>query len=81
MTKWIVGNNGVDVHTADENFDPVCTAFDKKTARLIAAAPDLLAALDLAYLDIINFLNDGDFKKKVEWDAGYIVDALAKARR
>lgn len=48
-------------------------------ARLIAAAPDLLAALDRAYLQIIEFLNEGDFKRNIEFDAGYIVDAIAKA--
>jgi hypothetical protein len=47
---------------------------------LRAAAPDLLAALEQAYSDICRFLNEGDFKTDVEWDAGYIVDALAKAK-
>lgn len=49
-------------------------------AHLIAAAPNLLKALEQAYEDAIRFLNEGDFKKKVEWNAGYIVDAIAKAR-
>jgi parvulin-like peptidyl-prolyl isomerase len=47
---------------------------------LIAAAPELYEALERAYVDAIRFLNEGDFKRHVEWDAGYIVDALAKAR-
>lgn len=51
-----------------------------KDARIRAAAPELLAALDQAYLDILTFLNEGDFKRDVEWDAGYIVDAIAKAK-
>lgn len=41
---------------------------------------ELVEALDRAYLDAITFLNEGDFKRKVEWDAGYIVDALSKAK-
>lgn len=40
----------------------------------------LLDALERAYLDALYFLNDGDFKRCVEWDAGYIVDAIAKAK-
>lgn len=40
----------------------------------------LVEALDHAYLDACTFLNEGDFKRKVVWDAGYIVDALDKAR-
>lgn len=49
-------------------------------AALITAAPDLLAALEQAYKDCLWFLNYGDFKRDIEFDAGYIVDALAKAR-
>jgi hypothetical protein len=49
-------------------------------ARLISAAPDLLAALERAYLQIAAFLNEGDFKRHVVFDAGYIVDALDKAK-
>jgi hypothetical protein len=40
---------------------------------------ELLEALKRAYYDAIRFLNDGDFKTNIEWDAGYIVDAIAKA--
>lgn len=49
-------------------------------ARLISAAPELLEALERAYLQIIEFLNEGDFKREVIFDAGYIVDALEKAK-
>ena len=46
---------------------------------VFSAAPDLLKALDRAHLQIIELLNEGDFKRKVELDLGYIVDAVAKA--
>lgn len=49
-------------------------------AQLISAAPELLEALEQAYLQIVTFLNEGDFKRDVVFDAGYIVDALAKAK-
>lgn len=49
-------------------------------AHLISAAPDLLAALDRVYLEILQFLNEENFNRTVIWDAGYIVEALAKAR-
>lgn len=52
----------------------------RANAALIASAPELLAALEKCYEDAIRFLNEGDFKKKVKWDAGYIVDAIKKAR-
>lgn len=41
---------------------------------------ELVDALDKAYLQIIVFLNEGHFGRKIEFDSGYIVDALAKAR-
>jgi len=56
------------------------SAIAKANAHLVSAAPDLLLALEQAHLDIITFLNEGDFKRHVVWDAGYIVDAIAKAR-
>jgi len=59
---------------------------------LYAAAPELLEALKKAYSDATHFLNYGNFKDanfstanascvdgSVEWNAGYIVDAIAKA--
>lgn len=61
-------------------------------SHLIAAAPDMLAALDAAYNDIIHLINYGNFKGanfttpsiscvdgQVELNAGYIVDVIAKA--
>lgn len=38
-------------------------------------------ALDRAYSDIVYFLNEGDFKRDIEWDAGYIIDLLPKKRK
>jgi hypothetical protein len=49
-------------------------------ANLISAAPDLYKALDKAYLDILNIINEGEFKEGIEWNSGYIEDALKKAR-
>ena len=46
----------------------------------MAAAPELLEALEKAYTQIIVFLNEGHFGRRVEFDAGYIVDAITKAR-
>lgn len=40
---------------------------------------EMLEALDRAHLQIIHLLNEGDFRRKVELDLGYIVDAIAKA--
>jgi hypothetical protein len=52
---------------------------DRANAALIASAPELLSALKRAYKQCIEFLNEGDFRRNVEWDAGYIVDAINKA--
>ena len=49
-------------------------------ASLISAAPDLYAALNKSYLDILNIINEGEFKEGIEWNSGYIEDALKKAR-
>lgn len=46
---------------------------------IIQAAPELLEALKLARIQIIELLNEGDFKRSIELDLGYIVDAVAKA--
>lgn len=42
---------------------------------------ELARALEQAYADATMFLNEGDFKRHVVWDAGYIVDLLAKVRK
>lgn len=52
----------------------------EQLARLFAAAPELFEALDRAHLEIIKLLNDGDFKRHVVLDIGYIVDAIEKAK-
>lgn len=52
----------------------------KKWIALRRAAPELLKALDDAHLQIISLLNEGDFKRHVVLDLGYIVDAIAKAK-
>lgn len=44
------------------------------------AAPDLYIALKRAYSDILNIINEGEFKEGIEWNSGYIEDALKKAR-
>lgn len=49
-------------------------------AHLFAASKDLYEALDSAHLLIIRLLNEGDFKKHVTLDLGFIVDALDKAK-
>lgn len=59
---------------------PKMHAIGKANARLIATAPDLLEALDQAYTKIIELLNEGDFKRKMVFDATYIVKTLEKAR-
>jgi hypothetical protein len=45
--KWIVANNGLDIHVADESFYEVATAFSKEDAQLIATAPEMLEVLEL----------------------------------
>ena len=47
-----VATHGSDRETTEAN------------ARLIAAAPELLEALEKAYEQILLFLNEGDFKRK-----------------
>lgn len=51
----------------------------EELARIFAASPELLDALKRSYLQIIEFLNEGDFKREIVFDAGYIVDAIARA--
>ena len=46
---------------------------------LRAQRDELLVALQRAYGDAIQFLNEGDFKRRVEWDVAYITDAIARA--
>lgn len=50
--RWIVGNNRVDVHSADKHFTEVCTTFYPGDAELIAQSrelvPRLIVALELA---------------------------------
>lgn len=48
--------------------------------KCITLHDQLIDALDRAYLDAVTFLNEGDFKRKVVWDAGYIIDVLDKAK-
>jgi len=43
--NWVVANNGVDVNTADQDFNEVATFFNKKDAKLGAAAPEMLSLL------------------------------------
>lgn len=43
--RWVIGNNGVDLHVADETMAEVATFFDKKRVKLAAAAPDMLDVL------------------------------------
>lgn len=38
-------------------------------------------ALERAYFDIIYFINEGDFKRYIEWDASYIIDLLPRKRK
>lgn len=52
---------------------------NRPNANLIAAAPDLLQALKKSYIQILELMNEGDFKRTIEFDAGYIIDAIAKA--
>lgn|SRR3990167_10364305 len=49
----------------------------EKNGQLEDLAAKALIALERCYSDAIHFLNEGDFKRHVEWDAGYIVDAIA----
>lgn len=42
--KWIVANNGVDIHTADESFTEIATVVNRRYAPLVAASPELLHA-------------------------------------
>lgn len=53
---------------------------DKNLAVLFASAPELKIALEKALDDATKFLNEGDFKKDVTWDSGYILDTLNKVR-
>lgn len=41
---------------------------------------ELVEALDKAYLQIIEFLNEGNFNRLIEFNADYIVDVLTKAK-
>jgi hypothetical protein len=52
----------------------------KNWIALRRAAPQLLKALEDAHLEIISLLNEGDFKRHVVLDLGYIVEAVAAAK-
>ena len=81
MSKWSLIEGKYTGHwgvKADDR-EGFCS-YTKEQATLMAAAPELLDALDKAYTQILEFLNEGEFKQEVVWDAGYIIDALAKAK-
>lgn len=56
--KWVVANNGVDIHTADAEFKEVATFMDNKDAKIGAAAPEMLQALQDACVTLKAFLPD-----------------------
>lgn len=37
-------------------------------------------ALELAYEDILYFINIGNFEQDIEWNSGYIIDLLPKKK-
>lgn len=70
---------GEDQGLGQTDFISVYGPNREKNAQLVLASEDLAEALNKAYNDIIWFLNYGDFKQKIVWDAGYILSALEKA--
>lgn len=56
--SWIVANNGVDVVTADEEMNPVCTCESKLLAPSISAVPEFIAAA----LKFVNKVETGKAK-------------------
>lgn len=79
--KWKAEKKGEHwiVTSSSSGWFPSMHIDREEDARLIAAAPELLEALDKAHLEIIKLLNEGNFGRKVVLDLGYIVDAIAKA--
>lgn len=62
---WVIGNNGVDLHVADETMEEVATFFDKRRVKLAAVAPEMLDMLK-------EVIKDG----RLHWTANNKIQAL-----
>lgn len=62
--RWVVANNHLDGHTADENFTELFTAFKKCDAEFIALAANNLPKL----LEAVKLMRDGLDNLKTRWD-------------
>lgn len=80
---WIIGADGKRAASALDcgvyNSGAGPSADFAYIVKCVNLHEELVAALDKAYSKIIELMNEGHFGKKVVFDAGFIVDALAKA--
>jgi hypothetical protein len=83
---WIVEGNGITVRQDRKHASKICQAFEvymcrqerEANARLIAAAPDMLAALEEAHrLNRMSVFDDGS---SADHAARMVQAAIAKAR-
>lgn len=76
--KWVIANNGVDIHRSDETFDPVATAMSKAYANeivsLLSELEQLRGENEKLKADL-KIMQELDAEHDKEWSASILKDA------
>lgn len=92
MKPWYITIDDGKVEILDQNREQVLifrgAASDKVRLKYamdiiksVNMHDDLIKALNRSYGEILAYINEGHFDRKIEFDAGYIVDLLEKDKR